>query len=149
MTGDQFLPEPGLIILFGSGETSPTGRKIFEYIFKSLPPSPRLALLETPAGFELNSHQVINRVGNFFIQRLQNYTPRVDIIPARKRGTKYSPDDSDTVSPILTSDLIFMGPGSPTYAVHQLRESSGLVLPGCASPPGCCACSCQCCLDRL
>jgi hypothetical protein len=123
MTCDQFLPEPGLIILFGSGETSPTGRKIFEFVFKSLPPSPRLALLETPAGFELNSHQVISRVEDFFIQRLQNYSPQVDIIPARKRGTKYSPDDAETVSPILTSDLIFMGPGSPTYAIHQLRES--------------------------
>ncbi len=123
MIGNQSLPEPGLIILFGSGETSPTGRKIFEGVFKSLPTSPRLALLETPAGFELNSNQVINRVGDFFIHRLQNFSPHVDIIPARKRGTKYSPDDPDTVSPLLISDLIFMGPGSPTYAIRQLRES--------------------------
>ena len=123
MTGDQFLPEPGLIILFGSGETSPTGRKIFETVFKSLPRSPRLALMETPAGFELNSHQVISRVGDFFIHRLQNYAPQVEIIPARKRGTQFSPDDPEIVTPLLNADLIFMGPGSPSYAIRQLRDS--------------------------
>ncbi|MGE5124611.1 MAG: hypothetical protein ACM3H7_08835, partial [Acidobacteriaceae bacterium] len=116
-------PRPGLIILFGSGETSPTGRKIFEPVFRLLPPSPRVALLETPAGFELNSNQVINRVGDFFTSRLQNYSPRVDIIPARMRGTSFSPDDPAVVGPMLFADLIFMGPGSPTYAVRQLRKS--------------------------
>jgi cyanophycinase-like exopeptidase len=120
---DQFLPEPGLIILFGSGETSSTGRKIFDQVFRSLPGSPRLALLETPAGFELNSHQVISRVGNFFTQRLQNYTPQVEIIPARMRGTPFSPDAPEILAPLLIADLIFMGPGSPSYAIRQLRDS--------------------------
>ena len=70
--GDQPFPEPGLIVLFGSGETSPSGRKIFDGLLRLLPQSPRITLLETPAGFELNSHQVISRVGDFFLHRLQN-----------------------------------------------------------------------------
>jgi cyanophycinase-like exopeptidase len=120
---DQFYSEPGLIILFGSGETSPAGRKIFERVFQTLPRSPRLSLLETPAGFELNSDQVINRVGEFFSHRLQNYCPQIEIVPARKRGTKYSPDEPEIVAPLLNADMIFMGPGSPTYAIRQLRDS--------------------------
>jgi cyanophycinase-like exopeptidase len=123
MTSNLNLPEPGLIVLFGSGETSPTGRKIFDHIFRSLPKSPRLALLETPAGFELNSAQVIGRVSDFFCHRLQNYGSQIDIIPARKRGTPHSPDHPEIVSPLLDADLIFMGPGSPSYAIHQLRDS--------------------------
>jgi cyanophycinase-like exopeptidase len=123
MKSDLILPEPGLILLFGSGETSPTGRKIFDHIFRSLPDSPRIALLETPAGFELNSAQVIGRVADFFSHRLQNYSPQIDIIPARKRGTPYSPDNPKIVSSLLTADLIFMGPGSPSYAIRQLRDS--------------------------
>lgn len=120
----ELIPtQPGRIILFGSGETSPTGRKVFEHIFRALPPSPTLALLETPAGFELNSHQVISRVGDFFIHRLQNYHPKVELIPARKRGTPFSPDEPEIVAPLLTADLIFMGPGSPSYAIRQLRDS--------------------------
>ncbi len=123
MVNDISIPEPGLIVLFGSGETSPTGRKIFDQVFQSLPPKPHLALLETPCGFELNSQQVIGRVGDFFNQRLQNYHPQTEIIPARKRGTPFSPDDPSIVAPLLGADLIFMGPGSPSYAIHQLRDS--------------------------
>ncbi len=44
-------------------------------------------------------------------------------MPARKRGSEFSPDDPALVHPLLEADLIFMGPGSPTYAVRQLRDS--------------------------
>lgn len=114
---------PGMIVLFGSGETSPSGRKVFDTVFKTLPPVPRLALLETPAGFELNSSQVIGRVGEFLSERLQNYQPQVTIVAARRRETPFSPDDPAIAAPLLEADLIFMGPGSPTYAVRQLCDS--------------------------
>ncbi len=114
---------PGPIVLFGSGETSPSGRKIFESIFRHLPERPLVALLETPAGFELNSDQVIGRISEFLAHRLQNYQPRLKIIPARKRGTDFSPQNPDLVEPLYSADMIFMGPGSPTYAVRQLTDS--------------------------
>jgi cyanophycinase-like exopeptidase len=120
MPGDA---RPGVVVLFGSGETSPSGRKVFDRVLKDLPQPPRLALLETPAGFELNSAQVIGRVGEFIRHRLQNYQPQITLVPARKRGTAYSPDEPDVVAPLLESDLIFMGPGSPSYAVRQLSGS--------------------------
>jgi cyanophycinase-like exopeptidase len=116
-------PLPGVVVLFGSGETSPTGRKVFDRILRTLPPAPRVALLETPAGFELNSEQVIGRVGEFLRHRLQNYQPEVGLVRARRRGAALSPDDPQIAAPLLESDLIFMGPGSPTYAVRQLRGS--------------------------
>ena len=113
----------GPIVLFGSGETSPSGRKIFDHVMRQLPPRPRLALLETPAGFELNSPRVIGRVGDFIQQRLQNYESQITIVPARKRGTASSPDNPEIIAPLYEADMIFMGPGSPTYAVRQLRDS--------------------------
>lgn len=115
--------KPGQVVLFGSGETSPSGRKVFDLILKGLPSAPRLALLETPAGFELNSAQVIGRVADFLRRRLQNYQPQVTVVPARKRGSEFSPDDPAVVHPLLEADLIFMGPGSPSYAVSQLQDS--------------------------
>ncbi len=117
------LHSPGPIALFGSGETTPQGQKIFDHLFRQLPHSARVALLETPAGFELNSAQVIGRVAEFLRHRLQNYRPQIEIIPARRRGTPFSPDDAQIVAPLLVADLIFMGPGSPSYAVRQLRGS--------------------------
>lgn len=79
--------------------------------------------METPAGFELNSPQVAGRVADFLESRLQNYKPAIHLIPARKKGTEFSPDNPDILKPLLTANLIFMGPGSPTYAVRQLQGS--------------------------
>lgn len=124
MVVDKFPDtELGLVALFGSGETSPSGRKIFDHIFRDLPASPRVSLLETPSGFELNSDQVVGRIAEFFNHRLQNYEPQTTVIPARKRGTPFSPDEPKILAPLLEADLIFMGPGSPSYAIRQLRDS--------------------------
>lgn len=114
---------PGPIMLFGSGETSPSGRKAFDAMLRNLPPAPRVALLETPAGYELNSPQVIGRIADFLTFRLQEYHPQIAIVPARRRETPFSPDEPEVVKPLLTADMIFMGPGSPSYAVRQLRDS--------------------------
>ncbi len=114
---------PGPIAFFGSGETTPSGQKIFTQIFKHLPHSPRVSILETPAGFEVNSDQVARRISEFLFHRLQNFDPQVEIIPARKKGTDFSPDNEGVIEPVLDADLIFMGPGSPTYAVRQLKGS--------------------------
>ncbi|MFU8772354.1 MAG: cysteinyl-tRNA synthetase [Anaerolineales bacterium] len=114
---------PGLVVLFGSGETTPSGRKIFEHVFRQLPPQPRVAILETPAGFELNSAQVAGRVADFLRQRLKNYQPQIDIVAARKLGTPNSPDNPELIAPLWKADMVFMGPGSPSYATRQLQGS--------------------------
>ncbi|HXF84611.1 MAG TPA: hypothetical protein VNK49_04415 [Anaerolineales bacterium] len=113
----------GRIAFLGSGETSLAGGRIFETLARLLPRPLRIAVMETPAGFELNSAQVAGRVGDFLKARLQNYKPIVDIIPARKKGTSFSPNDPEIIKPLLYADLIFMGPGSPTYAIRHLKDT--------------------------
>ncbi|HET9587184.1 MAG TPA: hypothetical protein VFO91_00225 [Anaerolineales bacterium] len=113
----------GQIAFLGSGETSLAGGRIFEAIARKVDAPLRIALLETPAGFELNSPQVVGRVGDFMQSRLQNYKPVVEIVPARKKGSTYSPDDPEIVKPLLYANMIFMGPGSPTYAIRHLKDS--------------------------
>jgi len=113
----------GQIAFLGSGETSLAGGRIFEMLARALPQPLRIAILETPAGFELNADLVAGRVADFLEKRLQNYAPQVVTVPARKRGTPFSPDDPEIVRPLLTADMIFLGPGSPTYAVRQLKDS--------------------------
>jgi len=113
----------GQIAFLGSGETAYSGGRIFEALARNLPQPLRICIMETPAGFELNSHQVAGRVGEYLQKRLQNYNPEISIIPARKRGTDFSPDNLEILKPMLTADLIFMGAGSPTYAIRQLQGS--------------------------
>lgn len=113
----------GQIAFLGSGETSLAGGRIFESLARVIAAPLRIALIETPAGFELNSAQVVGRVGDFMRSRLQNYKPVVDVIPARKKKSAYSPDDPEIITPLLHANLIFMGPGSPTYAIRQLKDT--------------------------
>src|SRR5512147_2067212 len=112
----------GQIAFLGSGETSLAGGRIFESLARRLDQPLRIAIVETPAGFELNSDQVAGRVGDFLRNRLQNYKPIIDIVPARKRGTEFSPDKPEILNPLLYANMIFLGPGSPTYAVRQLKD---------------------------
>lgn len=111
----------GRIAFLGSGETSLAGGRIFEMLARLIPDPLRIAILETPAGFELNASLVAGRVGEFLKTRLQNYKPVIDLIPARKLGTKFSPDNPEILGSLLQANLIFMGPGSPSYTARQLR----------------------------
>jgi hypothetical protein len=113
----------GRIAFLGSGETSLAGGRIFETLARLLPTPLRVAILETPAGFELNASLVAGRVGEFLKTRLQNYKPSIDLIPARKKGTEFSPDNPEILKPLLQANLIFMGPGSPSFLARQLKDT--------------------------
>jgi cyanophycinase-like exopeptidase len=120
MTSENQVFPPGKLVLFGSGETSPSGQPIHERLLRELTPPIHVAVLETPAGFQPNSASVAGKVGEFIEKRLKNFAPQVRVIPARKKGTAFSPDDPAIAAPILESSYIFMGPGSPTYMARQL-----------------------------
>jgi len=114
---------PGLVVLLGSGETSATIRKVYNWLFERSDSPIHIGILETPAGFEPNSDRVAGQIADFMEKHLQNFRPRISVVPARKRGTPFSPDDAEIVTPLLETNVIMMGPGSPTYAVQQLKDS--------------------------
>lgn len=113
----------GPILLLGSGETAPSAQKIHHWALNHFAAPVPVAILETPAGFEPNSALVAGKVGFYLEQHLQNFRPQIQVIPARKRGTPFSPDDPALAAPLLAADYIFLGPGSPSYAVRQLQDS--------------------------
>ncbi|HMQ51140.1 MAG TPA: cysteinyl-tRNA synthetase [Anaerolineae bacterium] len=115
--------QPGLITLLGSGETAPSIRKVYHGLFERMTEPVKLGILETPAGFEPNSAKVAQNIADFMSHRLQNFKPEIDIIPARKRGTNFSPDDPAIAAQLHDRNVILIGPGSPTYTARQLRDS--------------------------
>ena len=119
--------ELGPIVLMGSGETAPAAQKIFHWVFSAAcdrGDDVRMAILETPAGFEPNSGYVAEQVARFVEKRLQNFAPAANIIPARRKGANaFSTDDPQLARQLHDANVIFMGPGSPTYAVRQLQQS--------------------------
>ncbi len=116
-------PAFGKIALIGSGETAAAGGQVYELLVQNQPLPLQVSVLETPAGFELNASRVAGRVGEYMAVRLQNYRPVVSVLPARRLGTDLSPNDPALLEPLLDSNLIFLGPGSPSYTIRQLRSS--------------------------
>jgi hypothetical protein len=116
----------GLIVLFGSGEMSPTGRKIHETIFKRLQfTAPvTIGILETPTGFEVNAiHGWPERMEAFFKKGLINYDPQITRFRAWRRGGPNSTNTASIVDKILLQDYLYSGAGSPTYTVKHLFKS--------------------------
>jgi cyanophycinase-like exopeptidase len=113
----------GKLVFFGSGEISPTAGRVYDSLAREGGTNLRIAILETPAGFELNSAQVAGRVAAFFQTKLADRRSAIEVLPARRKGTAESPDNEVILRPILSADWIFLGPGSPTYAVRQLKDS--------------------------
>lgn len=109
--------------MMGSGETAPNVRRAYEWMFNRLEQPMRVAVLETPAGFEPNSPQVAGEIADYIDVHLQNFHPSIELIPARKKGTDFSPDNPELLEPLYYANAIFMGPGSPTYAARQLEGS--------------------------
>lgn len=114
---------PGPIALLGSGETAPTSGVVYDYLVRGRAAPVQVALLETPAGFQPNAAQVAAKVAEFIAVRLQNLRPQLRQLPARARGTPDSPDEPASSAGLRDADLIFLGPGSPTYTVRQLAGS--------------------------
>lgn len=117
------LCAPGPIALLGSGETTPSAGVIYDLLTRGAAAPLQVALLETPAGFQPNSERVAAKVGDYLQVRLQNLRPQIMLLPARARGTDQSPDNPATSEGLRIAQLIFLGPGSPTYTVRQLQGS--------------------------
>lgn len=114
---------PGLIAFLGSGETAAVGGHVFDLLAEQFPQKAHIAVLETPAGFELNAAAVAGHATEFIQRHLHHLAPQMDQISARRKGGPWSPDLPEIVEPLYASRLIFLGPGSPTYAVRQLSDS--------------------------
>src|ERR1700716_258697 len=114
---------PGPIVLFGSGEAAPIARRVHAAALSQVMPPIRACVLETPAGFEPNSARVAGRLADFLRHRLAPFDVQVEVVPARKRGTRLSPDEPEVIAPLLEANYLVLGPGSPTYAAKQLHGS--------------------------
>tara|TARA_Y100000590_G_scaffold136280_1_gene156022 strand:+ start:147 stop:1208 length:1062 start_codon:yes stop_codon:yes gene_type:complete len=117
------IPNPGLIALFGSGEIAPSGRKVYDHIFGQISTSVNVSIWETPAGFQPNSAIVAGKIGQFLESHLRNHKPIVNQVPLRRIKGSSSSVLKKLMGTVPNANVIFLGPGSPTYTVRQLKNS--------------------------
>ncbi len=111
------------IALFGSGESSPTGRRIHEELVKDLPTPVSIALLMTPAGFEVNPYNWYKKLAAMLEVGLYNYKPQIKLVEAFHNTGKKSVNNESILSSLLSASYIHAGAGSPTYAARILDNS--------------------------
>lgn len=123
MTGQQ---HHGRIALFGSGEIAEQGRAVQEALILRHARPVRVAVIETPAAHQPDVDDVTARLTAFYEEDLQHTGPTVSVVPARRRGGPGDPDDPAIAALMDEADLLFLGPGNPTYTANTLRESATL-----------------------
>jgi len=111
---------PGLLTLIGSGEASAGMVRTHRVLLERLgPAAPRAVFLETPAGFELGIEAIVARFQEYFRTSLG-----LDLRPARYRHLDDPPEmQAEALAALTAANYIVAGPGSPTYAVEQLRDT--------------------------
>ncbi|HCM36658.1 MAG TPA: cysteinyl-tRNA synthetase [Candidatus Wildermuthbacteria bacterium] len=110
------------MVLFGSGEIAPSAQKVHDRVLKGIgKEEPSVVIFSTPAGFQPNVRAVCEGMADFFKEHLKNYHPHVQIVYA---NTLEQANNPLLLQPLDAADYIFAGPGSPTYAVRNLRGSA-------------------------
>ena len=108
----------GLLVVMGSGETTPTMIKPHRSIFERVGNRPAV-LLDTPYGFQSNAEDISTRAVSYFaasVGRQVSVTSwRVAPPPGLARER--------TVSALAGAGWVFAGPGSPTYALRHWRDT--------------------------
>lgn len=112
-----------LFALFGSGEMSPTGRKIHEMLVSGIQAPLAIALLETPAGYEDNPHHWYKKLENMLSVGLQNYKPVITRVTAHRYDSDSGTNSPETLQPLTICDYLHTGAGSPSYTVKHMKNS--------------------------
>jgi peptidase E len=110
----------GVIALMGSGELTATMVEVHKELLARRPNRPRAIFLDTPAGFQLNVDQISRRAIEYFHTHVQQPMSVVSF-KSKETTTEYQAEQAFHV--LREADFILIGPGSPTYAVHQWQQT--------------------------
>jgi cyanophycinase-like exopeptidase len=123
--GDADLkPKKHFLMLFGSGEIAPTSVDVYRSTFLQLGKRDlTISLITTPAGFQPNVGSVYLEIRDFLLAALPDFNLNIEVVPI---NTHQEADKPDYIEQIKKSDILFLGPGSPTYGIRQPRGTKAL-----------------------
>ena len=113
---------PRILCVMGSGETAPTMVSVHAELLARLGPAPVPAvLLDTPFGFQENADDICERAKTYF---KHNVGSPIDVASFRDRTTATPLEYETMLARVSAARYVFAGPGSPSYALRQWRESA-------------------------
>jgi peptidase E len=110
----------GVIALMGSGELTSTMVTVHKELLAGLPPSSRPVFLDTPAGFQLNADHLAQKAVEYFRDHVQC---SMSVASFKDKAELSAYDAEVAFRALREARYILIGPGSPTYAVRQWRET--------------------------
>ncbi len=108
---------PGLLVVMGSGETAPTMVKPHRSIFERVGDRSAV-LLDTPYGFQSNADDISTRAMGYFAASVGR---DVDVVSWRAEPQGLARERA--LADLREAGWVFAGPGSPTYALRQWRDT--------------------------
>ena len=108
---------PRLLVIMGSGETSPTMSKVHREVFARLGPDPVPAvLLDTPFGFQENADDIVAKAVAYFRESVNR---QIGVASFRSADEIGSLEHEKALDRLRGARWVFSGPGSPSYALRQ------------------------------
>ena len=112
---------PRLLVIMGSGETSPTMVTTHRRLIERLGPPPVPAVvLDTPFGFQANADVLTRRAVEFF---RDSVGASLEVATWRSAAAAPSLGRERSLARLRAARYVFAGPGSPSYALRQWAGS--------------------------
>ena len=106
-----------ILTIMGSGETAPTMVKLHREVFARLGAGQhRAVFLDTPFGFQENAEELCQRTVEYF---RQNIGHELDVARLPRLVGLDTMNLESALAQLRRAELLFAGPGSPTYALRQ------------------------------
>ncbi|MBC8432604.1 MAG: hypothetical protein H8D96_11895 [Desulfobacterales bacterium] len=110
----------GFIVLMGSGELTATMVEVHKELLARLPEPAPAVFLDTPAGFQLNTNQLSRKAVAYFDSHVQH---PMSIASFASADAASSYEAQQALQTLRQAAFILIGPGSPTYAIRQWRQT--------------------------
>lgn len=108
-----------LLVIMGSGETSPTMSKVHRDLLERVGPGPAV-MLDTPFGFQENADDISAKAVAYFRESVR----REIRVASFRSATGADPLAVETMlARLREARYVFAGPGSPSYALTQWAAS--------------------------
>jgi cyanophycinase-like exopeptidase len=122
-TAERSRLSRGVLVIMGSGETSPTMVTLHQQLFARYGSRPRAVVIDTPAGFQENVAELTDKAIAYFRESVGMQTE-----PLNYRAVTDAVADpasyATSMAHLQGADWVFAGPGSPSYALRTWESSA-------------------------
>jgi len=106
----------GMIAIMGSGETTDSMVRVHRNLLDQLTPPGKAVFIDTPAGFQMNVADLYEKAREYF---KRHFNQPLDLVSFKNAKEISSFEAERAFQTLREGNYIFVGPGSPTYALKN------------------------------